>query len=64
MDWTTTQPTHPGFYFWRYTRDARPKLVEVMSMWGKLKLFNTDMDPPMSLERICGEWYGPIEPPK
>ena len=65
LRWTTHQPTAPGLYGYRKSRDAKAYIVDVELKNGTLTVDNKYADrcrgPVVTIE---GEWAGPLLPPK
>jgi len=64
MTWTTTAPTGPGFYWYRYFRYPG----KIGHVWrdngtGKLHLFEFDGGGHMDVDLLSCEWAGPIPHP-
>jgi len=62
MNWASTKPTSPGWYWYRSQREA-PKCVEFV-MVERLGILFNDSRLPRDLETWPGEYAGPIPMPK
>lgn len=63
--WTQDRPTCPGWYWYKAPGIGEPRLVNVDHGRIDSKLM-ADLGPPNNLvdvNRIKGEWAGPISPP-
>jgi len=65
MNWTNTEPTVPGWYWYRKPgwEAELYRLVPFVNSPTELHCVGLDTDWPLDGSRE-GEWYGPIEEPK
>ena len=64
--WSAERPTCAGWYWYQPPGIAEPRLINVDNGRIDTKLM-ADLGPPNNLvdvNRIPGQWAGPIEPPK
>ena len=58
--WSATIPAVPGYYWWREgPGNARIVLVSSTGM-----VYDQYHGEPVSVMRMGGEWYGPLQPPE
>jgi hypothetical protein len=57
MEWTTTKPTEPGWYWWRGRPNIEPDIHKVSARDIEDQADGLYSFPP-------GEWSGPIDPPR
>lgn len=58
--WTTQKPTESGWYWWRGESDLNALICFVASNGGVMLV----MFAPSTVDRMGGEWAGPIPEPK
>lgn len=69
MNWTTTLPTQPGWYWHRYYVGDEPTVREVVVSTRTQQCKVRDHDPDAGgsfwtlVSREGGEWAGPLEQP-
>ena len=64
MNWTTSKPTVPGWYWYRKGEEQNPVLVQVQGLGELMTALRPDgrWDAIFSMS-LLGEWSGPIEAP-
>lgn len=65
MRWTTTKPSKPGWYWWRWNHGT-PRLVQLLCAKGDDTLVRMDERGYISeldVGSLC-EWSGPLEIPQ
>lgn len=67
--WTTTPPTNPGSYWWRYVDGIAPEVVRVHESNEGLLVIRGGYYGVKYLSQMArwfprSEWSGPIQPPE
>jgi len=61
--WTTKKPVVPGLYWFRRSPGMTKCIVEVEMDDDSLAIDDANFDHSGAVERIDGEWAGPLDPP-
>lgn len=63
LTWTTEKPKVAGMYWYRRSLGLRGIIVEVESPGGTLTVIGENAECSGEVEKIEGQWAGPLEPP-
>jgi hypothetical protein len=65
VNWTTTKPTAPGWYWMKWPENPRTEVVLIHAEPGRVTAFIAGTDAAIDLTRnsFGTEWYGPLEAP-
>ena len=63
MEWTTTKPSSPGWYWWRFSYLRKPTVMFISKDHIEHNDVFTEGTLVMFLSEVPGEWAGPIAPP-
>lgn len=71
MEWTKTLPTSPGMYWWRREHGDELMMRRIDEWPGTDDHLLVTVDHQVSewrdgvvlLDKLGGEWYGPLQPP-
>lgn len=67
LEWTTTRPRKPGFYFYKSSKGriwvTHIERLELVHRHGITGIMMVDGDVEQELDRLPGQWAGPIPEP-
>ena len=67
MQWTTTTPTVPGWYWWRDTPQGSASILHLgmasREIEGPEILCTDQCEEQATPDELGGEWVGPLHPP-